>query len=60
MEELKTLVTMPANRGLESCLTADEEERYSDLQKAYGLLLSSCKMKGSPAPVEKVSKTDVG
>ena len=54
-EELKKLVTMPAGRGLELSLSADEEECYSDLQKSYGLLLSACKMRGTAAPVEKVS-----
>ena len=47
--KLETLVKMPANRR---CLSADEEECHSDVQRAYGLLLSACKMKGRPAPVQ--------
>ena len=49
--KLNTLVTLPAGRELESSLSADEEECYSDLQRAYGLLLSACKMKKRLSPM---------
>ena len=54
--KLETLVTMP-DRGPNSEQSADEKECYSDLQGAYGLLLSACKIKGSPAPDDKKVKS---
>ena len=48
-EQLKTVVEMDHEERESGC-TTDEGETFDDLQRAYGFLLSACKLREAPPP----------